>query len=67
MHTTTTCTRQLPDTAAWLLAAGLLLGLLGLGSLARPALAPAQGQARSRAAAPPAARVVPASWRAAAP
>lgn len=67
MQATPTRTSQLPDTAAWLLAATLLLSLLGLGSLARPAFASTQSQVSAHPAAPNPARMMPASWRPTAP
>jgi hypothetical protein len=67
MQTTPTHPTQLPDTAAWLLAATLLLGLLGLGSLTRPALAPAHYQSSTRPTDPNPARIFSSSWRPPAP
>lgn len=67
MHPTTTRTCQLPDTATWLLAATLLLGLLGLGSLARPAAAPAHYQSSTRPTNSNPAQIISSSWRPSAP
>ena len=63
MQAISTRTSQLPDTAAWLLAATLLLSLLGLGSLARPAAPRPQPQLTTRPTPANSAQIVPSSWR----